>query len=236
MEWEDEAVVLSVRRHGEHAGIVSLLTRGRGRVAGLLHGVSSRARRGVAQPGNRVRAWWRARLPEQLGTLRLELLTADAAAALADPGRLAALSAACALTGRTLPEQAPHPAAFAALSALLDALPADSWPSVYVHFELALLRDLGFGLDLSACAVSGTAEDLVYVSPRSGRAVSRAAGAPWRDRLLPLPRFLTGGGEGNVAEIRDGLRLTGYFLDRHAGPLPPARLRLVERFAAAATG
>jgi len=231
MEWDDEAVVLSVRRHGEHAGIVVLLTRQHGRTAGLLPGAWSPARRGVVQPGNRVRAWWRARLSEQLGTLRLELLAAHAAAALGDPGRLAALSAACALVERTLAERAPHPATFAALVALLEALPADSWPSIYVHFELALLRDLGFGLDLSVCAASGRREDLAYVSPRSGRAVSQAAGQPWHDRLLPLPRFLSSGGEGGRDEIGAGLRLTGYFLARHAGPLPPARGRLADRFA-----
>ncbi|MFD2233784.1 DNA repair protein RecO [Phaeospirillum tilakii] len=230
MEWDDEALLLAVRRHGEHAGIVSCLTQGHGRVVGLVHGIASRERRGVVQVGNRVRLWWRARLPEQMGTLKVELVTAHAAAALGDAGRLAALAAGCALAERTLPERAPQPAAFAALAALLDALPAESWASVYVHFELALLRDLGFGLDLSACAVSGTVEDLAYVSPRTGRAVSRAAGEPWRDRLLPLPPFLTRGGEGSVAEIRDALRLTGYFLDRHAGPLPPARARLVDRF------
>ncbi|WP_040567755.1 DNA repair protein RecO [Magnetospirillum molischianum] len=230
MEWEDEALVLSVRRHGEHGGVVGVLTLIHGRHAGLLHGAASKSNRGIVLPGNRVRAWWRGRLPEQLGTLRLELLKAHTVDALGDPGRLAALGAACALAERSLPERQAHPGAYAALSALLTALPAESWPSVYVHFELALLRDIGFGLDLSACAVTGTTEDLVYVSPRTGRAVSRHAGEKWKDRLLMLPRFLAEGGEGDPAQIRAGLDLAGFFLDRHLGSLPPARSRLVDRF------
>ena len=237
MEWEDEAVVLSVRRHGEHGGIVSLLTRSHGRHAGLIHGAQSKANRGTVQPGNHVRAWWRGRLAEQLGTLRLEVLRAHAGAVLDDPARLAALSAACALAELVLPERQPHPGTFAALEALLAALAAESWPSVYVHWELALLRDLGFGLDLSVCAVTGRAEDLGFVSPRTGRAVSRSAAGPWRDKLLVLPRFLVDGGEGDSEHIRQGLMLTGFFLERHVLaahnlPMPSARIRLVDRFRA----
>jgi DNA repair protein RecO (recombination protein O) len=229
--WDDEALILSVRRHGEHAGLCMLLTRTHGRHAGLLPGAWSKSRRGVVQPGNRVRAVWRARLSEQLGTLTLELIEAHCVAALADPGRLAALSSACALAELALPERQPQPASFAALSALLSALAAESWPTIYVHFERALLSDLGFGLDLSVCALTGVTEDLAYVSPKSGRAVSRSAGQPWAPRLLPLPRFLVAGGEGDCADIRDGLRLTGHFLDRHVLSRPlPARTRLVDRF------
>ncbi|RAU22484.1 DNA repair protein RecO [Paramagnetospirillum kuznetsovii] len=237
MEWDDEAIVLAVRRHGEHGGIASLLTRAHGRHAGLLHGAQSKANRAVAQPGNQVRAWWKGRLAEQLGTLRLEVLHAHAGMVLDDPARLTALSSACALAELALPERQPHPGAYAALSALLGALAAESWPSVYVHWELALLRDLGFGLDLSACAVTGATEDLGFVSPKTGRAVSRSAAGPWKDRLLPLPRFLVDGGEGEAAEIRDGLSLSGYFLDRHVlaahhAVMPAARIRLVDRFRA----
>ena len=237
MEWEDEAVVLSVRRHGEHGGIASLLTRSHGRHAGLVHGAQSKTHRGIAQPGNHVRAWWRGRLAEQLGTLRLEVLQAHAGAALDDPARLAALSAACAWAELVLPERQPHPGAFAALEALLTALAADSWPSVYVHWELALLRDLGFGLDLSVCAATGQTSDLGFVSPKTGRAVSRVAAGPWKDKLLVLPRFLVEGGEGDAADIRHGLMLTGFFLDRHVLAahnlaMPSARIRLVDRFRA----
>ncbi len=234
MEWDDEAVVLSVRRHGENAGIAGLLTRGHGRHAGLVHGASSKANRGVLQPGNQVRAAWRGRLAEQLGTLRLELVHAHAGGVLDDPARLAALSSACALAELALPEHQSHPASYAALTALLHALAADSWPSVYVHWELALLRDIGFGLDLTACAVTGETADLGFVSPRTGRAVSRVAAGPWKERLLPLPRFLVEGGEGDAAAILDGLALAGYFLDRHVlaahhAAMPAARLRLVDR-------
>ena len=237
MEWDDEAVVLSIRRHGEHGGIVSLLTRSHGRHAGLVHGAQSKANRGIAQPGNHVRAWWRGRLAEQLGVLRLEVLHAHAGAVLDDPERLSALSAACALAELALPERQPHPGAFAALEALLTALPAASWPSVYVHWELALLRDLGFGLDLTACAATGATEDLGFVSPKTARAVSRSAAGPWKDKLLPLPRFLVEGGEGDRADIRAGLLLTGFFLDRHVLSahnlsMPSARIRLVDRFRA----
>jgi DNA repair protein RecO (recombination protein O) len=237
MEWEDEAVVLSVRRHGEHGGIANLLTRGHGRHAGLVHGAQSKANRGAVQPGNHVRAWWKGRLAEQLGTLRLEVLHAHAGSVLDDPARLSALSAACALAELALPEHQPHPGAFAALEALLTALPAESWPSVYVHWEVALLRDLGFGLDLTACAATGATDDLGYVSPKTGRAVSRSAAGPWKDKLLVLPRFLTEGGEGGEADIRHGLILTGFFLDRHIlaahhQTMPAARIRLVDRFRA----
>lgn len=237
MEWDDEAIVLSVRRHGEHGGIVGLLTCSKGRHAGLVHGAQSKANRGTTQPGNQVRAWWKGRLAEQLGTLRLEVLHAHAGAVLDNPARLGALSAACALAELALPERQPHPGAYGALAALLAALTAESWPSVYVHWELALLRDLGFGLDLSVCAVTGSSEDLGYVSPKTGRAVSRAAAGPWQDKLLALPRFLVEGGEGEAADIYDGLRLTGFFIDRHVlavhnAVMPAARIRLVDRFRA----
>jgi len=234
MEWRDEAIVLSVRRHGESSAVVDLLTQSRGRHSGLVRGAQSKANRGVLLPGNRVAAWWRARLAEQLGALKCELTDAAAARAMDDPGRLAALSSACALAEAALPERQPHPATFAALGALLDSLATEAWPTVYVHWELALLRDLGYGLDLSCCAATGVNDGLAYVSPRSGRAVSLSAGEAWRDRLLPLPRFLVAGGEGDAAQVQEGLALAEWFLERHVfGPhaiaLPPARTRLVDR-------
>jgi DNA repair protein RecO (recombination protein O) len=235
MEWEDEAIVLAARRHGETAGIVSLLTHGHGRHPGLVHGAAGKAVRAILQPGNQVRAWWRGRLAEQLGTLRCELVTAHSAPLMDDADRLAALASACALCEAVLPERQPHPAAFRALVALLEALAGEPWPSVYVHWELALLRDLGFGLDLTACAATGAAEGLAFVSPKTARAVSRDAGQPYCDKLLPLPRFLVEGGEGDAAAIREGLNLTGFFLDRHVlaphrAAMPGARSRLVDRF------
>lgn len=235
MEWADDGIVLAVRHHGENAVIASLLTREHGRHPGLVHGGTAKANRGALQPGNHLKAWWRGRLAEQLGSYRVELAQCHAAGILDDPARLAALSSACALSEATLPERERHPAAFVALVALLEAFNSEAWPSVYVHWELALLRELGYGLDLSECAATGAAEGLAYVSPKSGRAVSSEAGLPYRDKLLVLPPFLVEGGEGDRRAIFDGLTLTGFFLDRHVlaphrVPMPPARSRLVDRF------
>lgn len=237
MEWADEGVVLAVRRLGESGVVASLLTREHGRHPGLVHGGAGKEKRGILQPGNRVRVWWRSRLAEQLGTYRVEMRHAHAAEMFDDPDRLAALSSACALCEVALPERVPHPAAHAALVALLEALASEAWPSVYVHWELALLRDLGYGLDLTQCAATGGNDGLAYVSPKTGRAVSLSAGEPYRDKLLPLPAFLVKGGEGARDEVFAGLTLAGYFLDRHVLTphhlaMPAARSRLVDRFRA----
>lgn len=247
IEWTDDGIVLSARRHGESAAIVSLLTRGHGRHAGLVHGGAGRRARGVYEPGNRVTAGWRARLSEHLGNFACELVESRAAALLDDALKLAALSSATALVDAALPEREPHARLFDSLDALIDRLCATGTASPrsaqYVRFELDLLSDLGFGLDLSRCAVTGSAADLAYVSPKTGRAVSAGAAEPYRDRLLPLPSFLTSrdGADAVIAGevILTGLRLTGYFLDRHVfahrpaqGPerLPAARDRLVRLF------
>lgn len=235
MEWVDEGVILAVRKHGETSAIVTLLTRAHGRHAGLVRGGTGRAARGVLQPGNGVAARWRGRLAEHLGSLSCELTLAHAATALDDPGRLAALTAACAVAEAALPERESCEPIYEGLLALLAAIDGDVWPTAYVRWELGLLAELGFGLDLGECAVTGSNDQLAYVSPRSGRAVSLAAGEPYKDRLLALPPFLAGGGNGvATAEVADGLRLTGYFLERHvfaqAGrPVPAARQRLEER-------
>ena len=235
MEWRDQAIILNIRHHGESGAIVSVMTHSYGRQAGMVRGARSVKQRGILLPGNAVSVTWRARLAEQLGTLRCELIQSHAAAALDDAARLSALSAACALIEAVVPEHQPLPALFGALEALLGALDNPSWPSVYVHWELALLKGLGYGLDLSCCAATGVNDGLAYVSPKSGRAVSLSAGEPYADKLLPLPRFLVEGGEGTRADILAGLTLTGYFLDRHVlaahhQTLPAARGRLVERF------
>lgn len=235
MEWADEGVVVAIRRLGESGIVADLLTREHGRHAGLVHGGAGKEKRGILQPGNCVKAWWRARLPEQLGSFRIEPVRAHAAELFDDPGRLAALASACALCEVALPERQAHPAAHAALVALLQALHSEAWPSVYVHWELALLRDLGYGLDLTCCAATGVNDGLAFVSPKTGRAVSLSAGEPYRDKLLTLPRFLVEGGEGERDEIFAGLKLAGYFLDRHVlaphhTALPAARARLVDRF------
>lgn len=241
MDWQDDAIVLSARRHGETSAIAMLLTYEHGRHAGLVRGGAGKRMRGLLQPGNMVHAHWRGRLAEHLGTYTIEAVAAGTASIMADPDRLAALSAACAVAETALPEREPAPAVYEALGILLRALGDDapSWPSVYVKWEIGLLETLGFGLDLSSCAANGTLDDLVYVSPKSGRAVSAEAGAPYRDVLLPLPAFLgQSGTAGSAAEIADGLRLTGYFLGRHVfgdhATAPAARARLQERMRRAA--
>lgn len=240
MEWTDEGFVLAARRHGEGAAVAQLLTRDHGRHAGLVHGGGSKSKRALVEPGNRVHATWRGRLPEHLGRLTLEVERPYAAALMDNPTRLAALAAACSVAEIALPEREPHPALFLATEALLNSLAEngdDVWPAVYIRWELGLLSELGFGLDLSACAATGQTDNLVFVSPRTGRAVSREAGAPYEDKLLALPAFLapTEGAGLSVSDgdIRDGLRLTGYFLARHVfdplnRPPPSARDRLTD--------
>ena len=236
MEWSDDGIVVSVREHGETSAIVSLLTLNNGRHTGLVRGATGKRTRGVLQPGNRVKATWRARLAEHLGGLSCELVGSVAAGLMGDGDRLAGLAAACAVTETALPEREPHSRVFDGLTGLLAAL-ADSemWPSAYVKWELGLLADLGFGLDLSRCAVTGAADHLAYVSPRTGRAVSQSAAEPYRERLLALPAFLLQEGiGGSAAEVTQGLTLTGHFLERHIyaprnRQLPPARVRLALR-------
>jgi DNA repair protein RecO (recombination protein O) len=221
IEWSDDGIVLSARRHGESAAIVSLLTRAHGRHAGLVLGGAGRRARGVYEPGNRVAATWRARLSEHLGHYACELAESRAAALLDDALRLAALTSATAILDAALPEREPHERLFGSLDGLVaqlcDSSTATSWPALYVRFELDLLTELGFGLDLSRCAATGQPDDLAYVSPKTGRAVSTAAGEPFRDRLLSLPSFLTRPAANGIApaDILNGLQLTGFFLEQH---------------------
>jgi DNA repair protein RecO (recombination protein O) len=236
MQWSDTGFVLGTRRHGESSLIVELLTRERGRHAGLVRSGQSPRRRALLQSGNEVAARWRGRLADQLGTLDCELIAPHAARFLDDPDRLAALNSAVALLLAALPEHEPHVdchASFAALLQRLDA--ATDWPRAYVVWECELLASVGFGLDLARCAVTGTNEDLVYVSPRTGRAVSREIGAPYKDRLLPLPAFLWRPDMPTTpADIVAGLTLTGHFLRCHVLEpqglrMPKARERFFER-------
>jgi DNA repair protein RecO (recombination protein O) len=235
MYWQDEGVVLAVRRHGESAAVVTLMTRAHGRHAGLVRGGDGKRARSLYQPGNRLEVAWRARLPDQLGQLSAEPLAFLAAPLLHDPERLAGLDAACALLEAGLPERDPHPNLYRTLSDLLETLVRDEqWPERYVRFELELLAELGFGLDLSSCAVTGGTDDLVFVSPASGRAVSRRGAGTYASRLLPLPGFLIGRGPADDAALLEGLRLTGAFLRRHLfdatdRAVPPARERLISR-------
>ncbi len=234
MDWQDDGIILSVRKHGESSAIVNVLTRAHGRHAGLVRGGSGKRLSGILQPGNMVQVRWHARLAEHLGTYTVEPIRAYAAIALSDAKRLAALTSACALIEAALPEREPHPAILDALEVLLTSLENDHvWPVIYVKWEIGLLSELGFGLELDHCAATGSTEDLTYVSPRTGRAVSTAAAAPYKERLLPLPAFLL---DSSVeAEISAGLQLTGFFLDNHVfqhrdTEMPPARRRLAERF------
>lgn len=217
MEWHDEGLVLGVRRHGETSALVEVLTLGHGRHAGLVKGGRSRRLRPVLQPGNQVAVTWRARLEDHLGTFTIEPVALRVAALIDDSGKLAALSSLTALC-RLLPEREPHERLYEAASILLSALEeGDHWPALMVRWELGFLDELGFGLDLSRCAATGSADDLVYVSPKSARAVSAAAGVEWHDKLLKLPGFLLGrqAGSAETEDIAAGFRLTGHFLNRH---------------------
>ena len=237
MEWDAPAIVLAARPYNEGDAVATILTQAHGAHRGLARGGLSRARAATWQPGNLIEARWVARLSDQLGTLTAELVHPGAALALDDPLALAVLAAACEVAEGALPEREPHPRVF---DGLLNLIVAQSGSlAALVRWEAALLSDLGYGLDLSSCAITGHADDLAYVSPRTGRAVSLSAAGVWRDRLLPLPPFLLTGGDGTPAELDQGLRLTGHFLARDAfghqhRPLPPARLRLADRAAALA--
>lgn len=218
MEWREESIVLGVRRHGETSVIADLLTAARGRWLGLVRGGRSRAMRPVLQPGNLVLAKWRARLEDHLGSFVIEPVSLRAGLIMDDPLRLAGLATLTALA-QFLPEREPHPRIYEAMRLVLDNLDdgGDIWPALMVRWELGLLDELGFGLDLARCAVTGSADDLTYVSPKTGRAVSREAGEAYRNKLLALPGFLKGSQAAtpNLADIIAGFELTGYFLARH---------------------
>ena len=232
-----DAIILSVRHHGEHGAIVRALTRADGVQPGYVRGGRSRQLRPILQPANTVRGEWRARTDDQLAGLSVELIETRAVLH-AEPLPAAALDWVTALTAVALPEAQPYPRLFDALGGVLDAVAAApaarGWAAALVRYELLLLSELGFGLDLDRCVVTGATDQLVYVSPRSGGAVTRAAASGYEERLLLLPAFLREGGAADWGAIFDGLRLTGHFLardiliDRRADALA-ARERLVER-------
>lgn len=245
MHLTDEAIVCAVLPHGEHGAVVRLLTRSAGLAAGYVRGGRSRKMRPVLQPGNAVQAELRARVEEQLASLTVELLHSRAGLGM---DRLAgpAVEWLCGLTATTLSEGSAYPQVYPALGGLLDVMEHSDdprlWMAGLVRYEMLLLEQLGFGLDLSECAATGSKGDLAFVSPKSSRAVSRAAGEPYAARLLPLPVFLREGGAASWADINDGLRTTGYFLERDVlnggkrGDLLAARERLVSRLAAKTDG
>lgn len=238
MRLSSEAIILSVRAHGEHDAIVRALTPADGVRPGYVRGGRSRRLRPILLPGNLVAAEFRARTEEQLAHLTAELIRSRAPL-LGEPLTAAAMEWATVLTAAGLPEAQPYPALYAGLSGLLDALAAApsarGWGAALVRYELLLLGELGFGLDLTECAVTGAAADLAFVSPRSGRAVSRTGAGEYRERLFPLPPFLAqGGAASGWDDIVAGLRITGHFLardvliDRQADLLA-SRSRLLDR-------
>lgn len=233
MQWSDEGVILSVRPHAETAVVVEILTREHGRHLGLVHGGRSRKARPVLQMGNQIEVTWKARLSEQLGVMSVEPRRSFGVEAMDDAAALCALISMCNMA-RALPERDPHPNLYEVTLFVLGFLDDPAvWPALYVRWELALLDELGFGLDLSRCAATGVTTDLVYVSPNTGRAVSLAAGEPYKDRLLSLPAFLRGkiGNGVQASDVLAGLDLTTHFLHvRLYGPrdqqMPEPRTRL----------
>lgn len=233
MEWVADALVLGAKPHGESSVILEMMTAEHGRHLGLVKGGRSRRLQPVLQPGNTVRATWRARLDSHLGLVTLEAGSSRAARLMESAAGLHGLQVVTAHL-RYLPERDPHPALHNAATVILDHIEtASDAARLIVRFELALLDELGFGIDLTSCAATGATTDLAYVSPKSARAVSRGAGEPWRDRLLPLPAFLLApaGESPDAAALLAALDLTGYFLERHvavprAVPLSPSRAAL----------
>jgi DNA repair protein RecO (recombination protein O) len=239
MDWSDHGIVLSSRPHGETSAIVELLTRGHGRHLGLVRGGRSRRHRPALQAGNLVKAHWRARLSEHLGTWDLEMVDAHAAVILDDASALAGVSTLCALA-HLLPERDPNNALHDAACVILDHIEhGEVWPGLLVRWELGLLDELGFGLDLSQCAKTGSADELVYVSPKSGRAVSREAGQPYAQKMLLLPGFLREADDveempTSAQDVLAGFALSGHFLEMHVFaprsiPMPEPRGRLISR-------
>lgn len=235
MDWRDTGILLTRRRHGETAAIVEVFTRDHGRHAGIVRGGISRRMTPILEPGNQVDVVWRARLEDHLGTYTIEPVQSRAATLMADRLTLAGLNALTSLLTFALPDREAHPNIYDDTLTVLDMLAASPyWPMAYLRWELSLLETLGFGLDLSACAVSGDTENLIYVSPKSGRAVSAAAAGKWKTQLLPLTPALTGESDGTPSDVTEGLRTTGHFLRTGLAtslgnkPLPAARDRLID--------
>lgn len=238
MEFTDDGIVLSARAHGETAAVAELFTPHHGKWAGLVYGGQGRTQRPLLQPGNGVKAHWKGRLDESLGFFTLELTQARAGELMQDRLSLAGLTAACALAAATLPEREAHGRAYHTMRILLDHLDdIDIWPALMARWELGLLAELGFGLTLDRCAATGARDHLIYVSPKSACAVSAEAGGPYKDRMLPLPAFLSdASAAATLADALDGLRTTGYFIETRIlhsanADMPEARRRVVELLA-----
>lgn len=237
MEWRDHGILLTSRRHGETSAIIDVFTRAHGRHSGVVRGGTSRKIAPILQPGAQLDLLWRARLEDHIGAFTVEPVRSRAAAALSGRLALAGLNAVTALLAFCLPEREAHGDLYQRTEQLLDLLgQSDIWPLAYLKWELALLEEMGFGLDLATCGVTGSTEDLVYVSPKSGRAVSRGAAGEWADRMLSLPPVLRGEGPAPDVEVAEALATTGYFLQHRLAPslghrpLPDARARFLEVF------
>lgn len=234
MQWAADGYVLSVKSHGETSAIINVLTREKGRHAGIVRGGRSRRLRPVLQPGNQVTVNWNARLSEHLGVFTVEALDARAAILMQERSSLAGLNAISALCMQALPEREPHPQLYDVFEILMGQLhDVDVWPALYVRFEMALLQALGYGLDLSKCAATGSTENLTHVSPRSGRAVCAEAAEPYLEKLLVLPPFLRGQNKVEAGDIEAGLNLSGTFLKTRVfhtynRDMPEARSRMVK--------
>lgn len=230
MEWTDTGILLGTRKHGESALIIDVFTPSHGVHSGVLPGGTSRKKSAFLQPGAQLRVAWRARLEAHLGSFSVEPERSRAAAALSSRMALAGLSSVTALLGYALPERQAYPKLYHATEQLLDLLGQDEvWSLAYLNWEVLFLEELGFGLDLHQCAVTGATEGLAFVSPRTGRAVTAKAAGAWADRLLPLPNILRGIGPGPDHEIRSALEVTGHFINHYLAqqlgdkPLPQAR-------------
>lgn len=234
-EWDGPAVVLAARPFSESDIVATVMTEAHGTHRGLARGGASRGQASLWQPGNLVQARWVARLADQLGNIRAELVHPGAALSMDDPLALAVLSSACAVAEACMPEREPHPKVFAGLVQLIAGLSQPEQAVLdLIRWEATLLRDLGYGLDLTSCALTGATSGLTWVSPRTGRAVCQEAAGEWAARLLRLPGFMVGGNSAEPADWRDGLKLTGHFLERDAlghgsFPVPPARQMLYDR-------
>lgn len=236
-QWRDLGFVLGVRPHGEGGAVVSVLTEHHGRHAGYVHGAQGSGKRGMLQPGTLLSIDWRSRVADQLGTLMVEQERGLPHGILEDHLRLSALLSACALCDAALPEREGHEGLFHGFKTLIEMMDQEIWGAAYVFWEIALLKELGFGLDLTRCAGGGDPKTLAYVSPKSGRAVSYAAAEPYRDKLLELPSFLKpNGGPLDFEEIAKGIRMTGHFMEHwvfahHTKGVPDPRLRFEARYA-----
>jgi len=238
MEFHDQGIIISLRKYGEYDAVIDVMTSEHGRHAGMVKGGMGRRQRGTLQPGNEISLNWRGRLESQLGTFSVELQNARSAAFLDYPSKLGVLNSVCAILSVSLADKETHRALYDGLIVLLDTLERadhtpENWGALLVRWEIGLLSELGFGLDLSCCAATGLTDDLIYVSPKSGRAVSREAGLPYHDKLLSLPAFLLEGGDITEQDVRDGLSLSEFFLERyvlhpHNKKIPQARRMLLD--------